>query len=138
MNDAPARRKVDALIARFFAVFDNRDDARPQIATLTGCFVENAVIVRHDGKTAEFCTVLEFAAPRIRLLTEGTLVQFHEWEETSSTQVFGGIAARVSRYGKAGILDGKAYSGSGTKCFQLVEAGIGWRISSLAWVDDGG
>ena len=138
MKDGLVRREVDALIARFFAAFDNRGDARPQIATVTRCFAGKAVVVRHDREAAEFYTVLEFAAPRIRLLTDGTLVQFHEWEETSSTQVFGGIAARVSRYAKAGILDGKAYSGSGTKCFHLVDTGQEWRISSLAWVDDGG
>ncbi len=138
MNDALARREIDALIAEFFAAFDNRGDARPQIATVTQCFAGRAVVVRHDREAAEFYTVLEFAAPRIKLLTEGALVQFHEWEESSSTEVFGGIAARVSRYSKAGILDGKAYSGSGTKCFHLVETGMGWRISSLAWVDDGG
>ncbi|MBS0380770.1 MAG: DUF4440 domain-containing protein [Proteobacteria bacterium] len=136
MNDTTSLRHIDTLIQRFFSVFDNRGDTKPRVADLLDCFTAKATIVRQDRGATELYTVLEFAAPRIKLLTEGTLVQFHEWEESSSTQVFGGIAARVSRYGKAGILNGNDYSGSGTKCFQLVDAGTGWRISSLAWVDD--
>jgi len=42
----------------------------------------------------------------------------------------------MSRYTKAGLLNGNPYSGVGTKCFQLVLLDCGWRIASLAWVDD--
>jgi hypothetical protein len=80
----------------------------------------------------------EFANPRIELLTHGKLLDFNEWEISSTTQIFNGIAARTSRYSKSGLLNGSDYSGSGTKCFQLVELGVGWRIASLAWVDDNG
>jgi ribosomal-protein-serine acetyltransferase len=57
-------------------------------------------------------------------------------EVSANTEVFDCIAARTSRYSKAGLLDGKDYSGSGIKCFHLVDLGHGWRIASLAWVDD--
>ena len=45
----------------------------------------------------------EFAQPRIALLGSGELVEFHEWEETSSTQIVGQLATRTSRYAKAGL-----------------------------------
>jgi hypothetical protein len=70
------------------------------------------------------------------LLTQGALLHFHEREISSTTQIFDGIATRTSRYSKSGLLDGNDYSGSGTKCFQLVDLGTGWRIAALAWVDD--
>jgi len=128
--------KIDALIARFFSAFDNRHGAVPRLAAITGCFADKAVIARRFDSGVELCTVREFADPRIALLTQGALRDFHEWEVSSTTQIFGGIAARISRYAKAGMQNGNDYSGSGSKCFQLVDTAIGWRIVSLAWVDD--
>ncbi len=128
--------KIDALIARFFSAFDNRNHARPERAAITECFTEKATIVRRFDSGVDLYTVGEFADPRIELLTHGALRDFHEWEVSSTTHIHSGIAARTSRYAKAGLLNGNDYSGSGTKCFQLVDMGIGWRIASLAWVDD--
>ena len=136
MEDSRVQGKIDVLIARFFSAFDNRNGARPLLADLTDCFTQNATIVRRSNTGAELYTVGEFAAPRIALLTQGGLLHFHEWEVSSATQIFDGIAARTSRYRKSGLLNGNDYSGSGTKCFHLADLGFGWRIASLAWVDD--
>lgn len=138
MEASSAEAKIDNLIARFFSVFDNRDGARPRLADLTDCFTEKATIARRSNAGTDLYTVEEFAAPRIELLTQGALLNFHEWEISAATQIFDGIAARTSRYQKAGWLNDKAYSGAGTKCFHLVELTLGWRITSLAWVDDQG
>jgi hypothetical protein len=136
MDDPGAQREIDALVARFFSAFDNRDGAVPRLADLINCFTEKATIVRRSDSGAELYTVREFAIPRIKLLTEGALLCFHESEISSKTQIFDGIATRTSRYSKSGLLNGNSYGGSGTKCFQLVDLSIGWRIASLAWVDD--
>jgi hypothetical protein len=105
---------------------------------LTDCFTEKATIARRANSGTDLYTVEEFATPRIDLLTQGALVNFHEWEVSSATQLFDGIAARTSRYRKSGSLNGNAYSGSGVKCFHLVQLDLGWRIASLVWVDDQG
>jgi hypothetical protein len=136
MEHLPPKEAIDALIARFFSVFDNRNGAQPRLADVIDCFAEKATIVRSSDAGTELFTVSEFAVPRIELLTQGALLDFHEWEISSTTQVFDGIATRTSRYGKAGLLDGKAYGGSGTKCFHLARVGVDWRITSIAWVDD--
>lgn len=136
MDDSGAQRKIDALVANFFSAFDNRDGAVPRLADLINCFTDKATIVRRSDSGAELYTVREFALPRIELLTQGALLRFHEKEISSTTQIFDGIATRTSRYGKSGLLNGSDYSGSGTKCFQLVDLGSDWRIASLAWVDD--
>jgi hypothetical protein len=143
INDAAStvtpddQRKIDALIARFFSAFDNREGATPHLAHVVDCFTDKATIaVRRPDGGAELYTPSEFALPRIKLLTEGALRHFHEWEASSTTQIFHGIATRTSRYGKSWWLDGKECTGSGTKCFHLVDLGPGWRIASLAWVDD--
>ena len=136
MENSDAQGKIDALVANFFSAFDNRDGATPRLADLMNCFTDKATIVRRSDGGAELYTVREFALPRIELLTQGALLHFHETEVSSTTQIFDGIATRTSRYSKSGLLDGNDYSGSGTKCFQLVDLGTGWRIAALAWVDD--
>ena len=138
MEGSGIQDKIDILVVRFFSAFDNRNGARPHLSEVTDCFTEKATIIRRSNTGAEVYTVGEFAAPRIELLTQGALLHFHEWEVSSTTQIFDGIAARISRYCKSGLLNGTEYSGSGTKCFHLVDMGFGWRISSLAWVDDDG
>ncbi|MBF6025041.1 DUF4440 domain-containing protein [Lysobacter niastensis] len=135
MRDQRDRDKIDALIGGFFSAFDNRG-AAPELHRVIDCFTDKAVIVCRSAGQATFHTPLEFALPRIELLTRGALADFHEFETSESTSIFDGIASRTSRYRKAGKLNGEHYSGSGTKCFHLVEVGGDWRISSLAWVDD--
>lgn len=136
MDDTGAQREIDALVARFYSTFDNRGGAAPCLEAIIGCFSEKATIVRRARSEVDFYDVREFAVPRIRLLTEGNLLQFHEMEISATTQIFDGIATRTSRYRKSGLLEGKDFVGSGTKCFQLVCLAGGWRIASLAWVDD--
>ena len=125
MNDSTAQKEIDVLVSKFFSAFDNRNGTTPCLADLIDCFTDKATIVRRSDGTAELYTVREFAIPRIKLLTEGSFLHFHEREISSETQIFDGIAIRTSRYSKSGLLDGKDYSGSGTKCFQLVHLDTG-------------
>lgn len=136
MKNSRAQEEIDQLISRFFSAFDNRNGAAPELANLVDCFAEKAVIARCAELETELYTVMEFALPRMDLLTQGTLVNFHEAETSSVTNILGGIATRTSRYSKSGLLNGTRYAGSGTKCFQLVALSFGWRIASLAWVDE--
>jgi len=136
MDDSGAQREIDVLVAKFFSAFDNRDGTTPRLADLMNCFTDKATIICRSDSGVEQYTVREFAIPRIKLLTQGALLHFHEREISSKTQIFDGIAIRTSRYRKSGLFEGKDYTGSGTKCFQLVDLGTGWRIASLAWVDD--
>ena len=135
MGNSVMKDEIDALVERFFAAFDNRS-TEPSLARILDCFSNKAVVARSDNNGTHLFTVEEFAVPRINLLADGSLINFTEIEESSTTQVFGGIATRTSRYRKAGVLHGSSYVGAGTKCFQFVRLGNGWRISSLAWVDD--
>jgi hypothetical protein len=130
------REEIDRLIAAFFSAFDNRKGAKPALSAILGCFAEKAVIARSGGTDTQIYTPMEFAAPRIDLLSSGTLIDFHEAEDSSSTSILGNLAIRTSRYRKSGILHGAPYAGAGTKHFRLLAVDSGWRILSLAWVDD--
>jgi predicted RecB family endonuclease len=133
---ATLRENIDRLIAAFFAAFDNRNGTKPTLIGVLGCFAEKAVIARSGSSGTQLYTAMEFAAPRMELLASGTLLDFHEAEDSSSTSILGNLAIRTSRYRKSGILHGAPYAGAGTKHFQLLAVDSGWRILSLAWADD--
>jgi len=130
------RQTIDEIIARFFRAFDNRNGRIPSLEELTSLFAPSAIVVRDMGAHCEHYTVSEFAEPRLRLLSGGELVEFHEWETESSTQIIGRIAVRACAYRKQGILSAQPYVGSGRKFFQLGRFEMGWRITAVTWSDD--
>ena len=136
MEESGEFEQIGRLIARFFSAFDNRHGVKPTLGAILGCFAEKAVIARSGDSDIQLFTPIEFAMPRLELLESGTLLDFHEAEDSSSTSVLGNLAVRTSRYHKAGVLQGTPFVGAGTKYFQLVALDSGWRILSLAWADD--
>ncbi len=136
MASSSDREQIDDIVARFFRAFDNRDGRIPSLTEIASVFVPGAIVVHDTGSRCEHCSVSEFAEPRVRLLTDGGLVDFHEWETENSTHVVGRVAARTSRYRKEGQLNGQPYEGGGQKFFQFAEMAEGWRISAVAWSDD--
>lgn len=128
--------EIDRVVAAFFAAFDNREGTAPGLAELPGLFLPGAVIVKLAAGVAETMTVEQFIAPRAALLTGGRLVDFYEWETEAETMLAGGLALRVSRYCKAGVMDGAPYEGGGRKHASLALTGAGWRIASVTWEDD--
>ena len=136
MQRSSDRQAIDALIQRFFAAFDNREDNPLDEAGLIELFADKAVIAKHADGHCELYSPEEFAEPRIALLRSGELLHFHEWEESSTTNIVGDVATRSSRYSKSGQMRGDEYRGRGTKFFHLAKIDGTWRIVSLVWVDD--
>jgi hypothetical protein len=128
--------EIDALIDTFYRVFDNRGARTPLADALRKLFAPGGRITRISSSAIEQWSVDEFIAPRIALLTNGTLAEFHEWEVRSRTTVFDNIASRESHYRKAGTLDGAPYSGGGRKFISLCRVDASWLICSLLWEDD--
>lgn len=126
---------IDALIAAFYAAFDNRGARRPTVADVRRMFLPDGRVTRVSPAGVESWTVDQFIAPRITMLTNGTLVDFHEWEVDAETTVFGDIANRRSFYRKAGTLHGAPYGGEGRKFVQLVRVEGRWLINSVLWED---
>ncbi|MFJ6723068.1 DUF4440 domain-containing protein, partial [Streptomyces sp. NPDC091259] len=97
-------------------------------------FLPGGVIVK-TGPEFTVYTVEEFIEPRQRLLDEGRLVDFSEWETSERTEVRGDVASRFGDYRKSGTLDGAPFEGVGTKTLQFVRTPAGWRITALSWHD---
>ncbi|WP_327706321.1 nuclear transport factor 2 family protein [Streptomyces decoyicus] len=129
-----SRSEIDVVTAEFFEAFDNRGGKAADMARIRRLFLPGGVIVK-AGPEFTVYTVDEFIEPRQRLLTDGRLVEFSEWETSERTEIAGDIASRFSEYRKSGTLDGEPFEGGGTKTIQFVRTSEGWRIAALAWYD---
>jgi SnoaL-like domain len=129
-----AKTELDALTAEFFGAFDNRAGQPADVARIRSLMLPGAVIVK-TGPEFTVYTVEEFIEPRERLLAEGRLTDFAEWETSERTEIAGDIASRVGEYSKSGLLDGQPYEGTGVKTFQFVRTPQGWRIVAFSWWD---
>ena len=137
LNGTPNdRAEIDNLVGRFFAAFTNKGDMVPNVESLAGLFIPAGIIVKAIGQEPEVYTVKSFIEPRARLISNGTLTDFHEEETAARTDILGNIAQRVSLYRKSGRMSGERLEGAGVKVIQLVRTGAGWRISSVAWDDE--
>ncbi|KUM72856.1 DUF4440 domain-containing protein [Streptomyces griseorubiginosus] len=129
-----SKSEIDAVTAEFFGAFDNRGGRNADVGRVRRLVLPEGVIVK-TGPEYTVYTVEGFIEPRLRLLTEGRLVEFSEWETSDRTDIVGDIASRVGTYRKSGILDGEPFDGGGTKTIQFVRTPQGWRIAALAWYD---
>ncbi|MER6976743.1 DUF4440 domain-containing protein [Streptomyces carpinensis] len=126
--------EIDAVTAEFFGAFDNRGGRLADVERIRRLVVPGGVIVMTGPKFTVY-TVDEFIEPRQKLLTDGRLVEFSEWETSERTEIAGDIASRIGEYRKSGILDGEPFEGGGAKSFQFVRTPEGWRIAAFAWYD---
>lgn len=126
--------EIDLVTAEFFGAFDNRGGKAADVVRIRRLVLPAGVIVK-TGPEFTVYTVDEFIEPRQRLLTEGRLVEFSEWETSERTEIAGDIASRFGAYRKSGILDGELFEGGGTKTIQFVRTAEGWRIAALSWYD---
>jgi hypothetical protein len=129
------KREIDAVTAEFFGAFDNRGGKVPDVDRIRRLVLPEAVIVVTGPQFAVY-TVDGFIEPRRRLLTDGRLVEFSEWETAERTEIAGDIASRFGEYRKSGVMDGTPFEGGGHKTFQFVRTTEGWRIAAFAWHDD--
>ncbi|GHB60248.1 hypothetical protein GCM10010347_32850 [Streptomyces cirratus] len=128
------KSELDALTADFFGAFDNRDGRTADVGRLRRLLLPGATIVK-TGPDFTVYTVEEFIEPRQRLLSEGGLAGFREWETSERTEIQGDIASRFGGYRKSGILDGVPFEAAGTKTLQFVRTPEGWRIAAVSWHD---
>ncbi len=106
------------------------------MAELRQMFLPEARVSRLANGQLDSWSVEEFIAPREGILTDGTLVEFHEWEIEGATSIHGDIAEHRSQYRKSGRLSGDSYVGAGRKLMLLCRLAGHWRIVSVLWEDE--
>lgn len=131
-----AEMMIDEVARTLYAVFDTREGRRFEADPIRAMFVQGASIIKADCGEAVVMDVESFIAPRLALLNGGPVSEFEEHEEAARTEIFGGMARRISRYRKSWREDGQVRSGAGVKYLSLVLAGGDWKIGSLVWQDE--
>ncbi|MFH7596805.1 nuclear transport factor 2 family protein [Streptomyces racemochromogenes] len=135
MSDASdAKTEIDALMRAFLGAFANTA-AAPDLDAVRKVFIPEGMIIKNVGGDPVVYDLDAFIEPRRRILTDGTLTEFSEWEVSERTEVYGTIAHRFSTYRKSGRLEGEWFEGEGRKTTQFVRTPQGWRMSSMAWDD---
>ena len=129
-------KKIDQVVNDIFSIFDNRNNRKPDLDEIRQFFLTEAIITKREGEKVVVMTVDEFITPRKRLLLDGTLTNFYEYETDCVTKVENGIASRMSKYSKQGFMHGMDYRGSGKKHFQLVLESGHWKVASIVWEDE--
>jgi hypothetical protein len=130
------RAAIADLVRTFFAAFTSGPDCIARLDALRAVFLPEAVIVRTCGGEPTVYGVESFIAPRQKLLSEGLLVDFREWQLSGRTELFGDIAQHFCSYAKAGTQAGKSFTAKGMKTMQFVRTSAGWRVSAAAWDDE--
>ncbi|MEE1752894.1 GNAT family N-acetyltransferase [Streptomyces sp. SP18CS02] len=128
--------ELDRLMRVFVGAFTNTGDTRPDLGVIRDVFIPEGRIIASAGGEPVVYDLDAFIEPRQRMLTDGTLTEFREWEVAERTEVFGSIAQRFSEYRKSGRHQGEWFEGAGHKTTQFVRTPAGWRMSSLAWEDE--
>jgi ribosomal-protein-serine acetyltransferase len=132
---ANVKAELDQLMRAFLGAFTNTGGSGPNVDVIREVFIPQGTIIMNVGAEPVIYDLDAFIEPREKILTDGTLTEFSEWEVAERTEIFGSVAHRFSHYRKSGVLDGEWFEGSGHKTTQFVRTPGGWRMSSMAWDD---
>ena len=133
--DSAVKAELDRLMRTFLAAFTNTGGRRPEVEAVREVFIPEGMIIANVGAEPVIYDLDGFIAPRQKMLNDGTLTEFSEWEVDERTEIAGSVAHRFSEYAKSGVRDGEPFKGTGYKTTQFIRTPTGWRMSSMAWYD---
>jgi ketosteroid isomerase-like protein len=132
----PRAEQFAAVVDAFFAAVSFHEGSVPAYGRLRELIVPGGQLIKNSGDAPEIATVEEFIESRQALVDAGELTSFAEFETHAITEVFGGVAHRMSTYGKHGVANGAPFVAVGVITTQFVLTPVGWLISSMAWDDE--
>lgn len=135
VSASDVKAELDRLMRTFLGAFANTGGSRPNLDVIREVFIPQGMIIANVGDEPVVYDIDSFIEPREKVLTDGTMTEFSEWEVAERTEIFGSIAHRFSEYRKSGILNGEPFEGEGRKTTQFIRTPDGWRLSSMAWDD---
>ena len=127
--------EIDTITQLFYSIFTNTSQ-KPDWNIINEVCIPETIIIKKTGTAEVIYNVKSFIKPRRKILTDGTLTDFKEWEAEEETKIIKNIAQRFSKYQKSGYLQGTYFKQNGKKLFQFIKTESGWKISSLIWEDD--
>ncbi|MFK8038141.1 MAG: hypothetical protein AB8B74_07625 [Crocinitomicaceae bacterium] len=126
--------KIDKVVNLFFDAFTNKSK-KPNLESLHQLCLQKAIIINNTNGLCETYDLNEFIISRKEILSNGTLNNFVEHEQSKQTEVVGHIAHRISNYKKVWVSEGHQYTGIGVKMFQFARQNNDWKICAIIWDD---
>lgn len=126
---------LNLLTHHFFGIFNNVNGDQPDWEKMKETCLPEAIFIKKTGLEEEIYDLQSFLAPRKKILSDGTLKEFKEWEVSATSKISGNIAQRFSTYEKSGALNEVPFKASGNKIFQFIKTREGWKISAVVWED---
>jgi len=129
---------IDQLTTSFFSIFDNTNQQKPDWNSIHTLCLPETIIIKKNKDTEEIYNLTTFIEPRKKILSDGTLTDFEEYELNEETTIVGNIAQRFSKFQKKGYHNGAAFKGNGNKFLQYIKTNNGWKINAVIWEDEPG
>ena len=129
------KEQIDQLCTAFFDLFTNTDSKVPDLDMIYTLCIPQAIIIKKEKRTESVYDLASFIEPRRKILSDGTLIDFKEWETGETTIISNNIAQRFTYYEKSGKLNGVSFNQKGIKNFQFIKTHDGWKIVSVVWED---
>lgn len=127
---------INQITKDFFNLFTNTKQRKVELEKINGLCFPETIIVRKSKDEEEIFNIETFITPRQKILSDGTLTEFEEYEIIGETKIVNNLAHRLSKYQKKGYLNGEYFEGNGTKFFQYTKTKTGWKINSVIWEDE--
>jgi RimJ/RimL family protein N-acetyltransferase len=125
---------IDQLTKSFYSIFKNSNNQKPDWSLIHTICLPETIIIKSSNKE-EIYNLNTFVEPRKKILSDGTLTEFEEYETVEETRILDNIAQRYSYFQKQGYLNKTYFEEKGNKLFQYVKTTNGWKISSVLWED---
>ncbi len=127
---------INTLVKTFFGIFTSKNNRQQDWNLIHSICIPEALIIKVTDTERASYNLTSFIEPRRKILTDGTLTEFEEFEISEQTKIIGSIAHRYSHYQKNAVAEGKSFSQRGHKFFQFMKTKEGWRITSVIWQDE--
>jgi RimJ/RimL family protein N-acetyltransferase len=126
---------INQLTKSFFNIFTNSNKQQPDWSKIHTMCLPETIIIKKSRNNEEVYSLNTFIEPRKKILSDGTLTEFEEYEIFEETRITGNIAQRFSKFQKNGYFNKTYFKEKGDKLFQYVKTSNGWKINSVIWED---
>lgn len=127
--------EIDQLTKSFFSIFTNSNKQQPNWSLIHTICLPETIILKKSSKEEEVYNLDTFIEPRRKILSDGTLTEFEEYEILEETRILDNISQRYSNFQKQGYFNQTYFKEKGNKLFQFVKTKDGWKISAVIWED---
>jgi hypothetical protein len=131
---AYADQKLDLLTQQFYDALSFSVNGKPDYHTLRQLCLPTCILVRTTQQLDTF-TLNAYCEQFNKKIEQERITAFVEHELDATTQVWGTIAHRASRYTKSITCGSTTDTTDGINSIQFVLSDNSWHIASIIWTD---